>query len=390
MNLYVDASYIAINKYGEELCGDKAYIVRNKNSVIAILADGLGSGVKASILSTLTTKIIGTMLLQGATIDEAVETIANTLPVCKIRELAYCTFSILQIFNNQEAYLVQFDNPLVMRLRKGELKEIETTERKINGRCILESRLKVDHDDVFMIVSDGVVHAGVGGVLNLGWEWKHVAEYFQAIYQQDLSAHSVSKHILSVCNDLYMKKPGDDTTVVTVKIRMPEVVNIMVGPPVDKEKDCMIVNQFMKEKGKKVICGGTTSQIVSRITGKKIKTSFDYIHPSIPPIASLEDIDLATEGVLTLGKTLEYIQKYVSHYNQLEEQLSFEGSDGVSKLCKILLEESTSIRFFVGRAMNPAHQNPEFPLDIGTKLKLVDEMIKHLKTLGKDVAVEYF
>ncbi|MCG8485432.1 MAG: serine/threonine-protein phosphatase [Clostridia bacterium] len=390
MNLFVDASYSAINKYGEELCGDKVDIVRNDDSVIVVLADGLGSGVKASILSTLTSKIIGTMLLHGATIDEAVETIANTLPVCKVRELAYCTFSILQIFKSQEAYLVQFDNPLVVRLRNGELVDIKTTERKINGRRLLESRLKVTHDDVFMMVSDGVIHAGVGGVLNLGWEWEHVAEYLETMYKPDLSAHSVSKHMLSVCNDLYMRKPGDDTTVVTVKIRTPEIVNVMVGPPVDKDKDSIIVNKFIKEEGKKVVCGGTTSQIVSRVTGKKMETNFDYIHPSIPPIANLEGVDLTTEGVLTLGKTLECIRRYMSHYNELEDNLNLEGKDGVSRLSKILLEESTSIHFFVGRAMNPAHQNPEFPLDLGIKLKLVDEIIKHLKSLGKDVVVEYY
>lgn len=390
MKLYVDVSYSAINKYGEELCGDKVEVSRNDDSVIVVLADGLGSGVKASILSTLTSKIIGTMLLHGASIDEAVETITNTLPVCKERELAYCTFSILQIFKNQDAYLVQFDNPLVVRLRKGKFEEIETTERKINGRRILESRLKIEHDDLFMMISDGVVHAGVGAVLNLGWEWHHVVEYLQKIYEPELSAHSVSKQMLSVCNDLYMKKPGDDTTVVAVKIRTPETVNVMVGPPVDKHKDGDVVHKFVHEEGKKVVCGGTTSQIVSRVTGKKMETSFDYIHPSIPPIANLEGIDLTTEGVLTLGKTLECIRKYMAHCNELEENVDFDGEDGVSKLTKILLEEGTSIHFFVGRAMNPAHQNPEFPLDLGIKLKLVDEIIKNLRSLGKEVRVEYY
>ena len=136
MDFYVDAFYESLNKYNEELCGDKVEIIRNRESVIVVLADGLGSGVKANILATLTSKIIGTMLKKGADLEEAVDTIAQTLPICNVRKLAYSTFTILQIFKNGEANLVEFDNPTIFFLRQGKLLEIPFEFRNIDGKSV--------------------------------------------------------------------------------------------------------------------------------------------------------------------------------------------------------------------------------------------------------------
>lgn len=388
MSIFVDADYASLNKYGEELCGDNVEIVRHEDSIIIVLADGLGSGVKANILATLTSKIIGTMLSLGSSIDEAVETIANTLPVCTERNLAYSTFSILQIFESGEGYLVEFDNPSVIRLQKGKYVPLDEKEREINGRVIKESRFNVSPDDVIVLISDGAVHAGVGQCLNLGWQWENVKEYIEKIYKKDMSAKSISKILLSVCDNLYANIPGDDTTVVSVKIKNCLRVNVMIGPPLKKEMDEEVIKKFMEEDGKKVVCGGTTSQIVSRLTGKEIETSFNYIDPTIPPTAKIEGIDLTTEGVLTMFKVLEYAENYVSSQN-INNYADLNKQDGASRLAKLLIEESTLVHFYVGRAINPAHQNPEFPLNLGMKLKLVDSLAKCLKSLGKKVIVDY-
>lgn len=390
MSIFVDVDYASLKKYKEELCGDKVEVIRNENSVIIVLADGLGSGVKANILATLTSKIIGTMLSMGSSIEEAVETIASTLPVCKVRDLAYSTFSILQIYETGEAYLVEFDNPSVIRLKKGKFAELDNLSREISGKLIKESRFLVAPEDVIILVSDGAIHAGVGECLNLGWQWKNVKEYVEQIYKKDISVKNMSNIILSACDSLYAGMPGDDTTVVTVKIRSSSPLNILVGPPLDREMDKYVVNKFMNEVGKKVICGGTTAQIVSRVIGKDIITNFNYIDPSIPPTAKIEGVDLTTEGVLTMYKALEYAEKYVSIENPIEDFVKIDNKDGASKLAKLLLEESTSIKFLVGRAINPAHQNPEFPLNLGMKLKLVNDMKNCLVSLGKKVTIEYF
>jgi len=389
VSLYIDTSFESLNKYNEELCGDKVEIIRDENSVVVVLADGLGSGVKANILATLTAKIIGTIMANGSSIDEAVETIANTLPVCRERGIAYSTFSILQVFNTGEGYLVEFDNPSVFRLRKGKPYNIETTKRVISGKTIKEGRFTVTYDDMFIIVSDGVIHAGIGQTLNLGWQWNNVSEYIQRTYKNDISAKTITKLLLSVCDNLYAHEPGDDTTVVTVNIRKPVKLNVMVGPPIDAVEDREIIYDFTALEGKKVVCGGTTSQIVARELKKEIKTNFDYYNPSVPPTADIEGIDLATEGVLTLRKTLDYIKACDSSESTMMDFLNLNKKDGASRLARILLEESTNIHFIVGRAMNPAHQNPEFPFNLSLKLKLVEEIVIYLRKLGKQVTLEY-
>jgi hypothetical protein len=389
VSLYIDVNYESINKYKEELCGDKVEIIRSSDSVIVVLADGLGSGVKANILATLTSKIIGTIMSNGLSIDEAVNTIASTLPVCKERGLAYSTFSIIQIFNNGEGYLVDFDNPSIMRLRKGKLLEIKTESRIVSGKLINEARFTVSPDDLFVMISDGVIHAGIGQTLNLGWQWDNVYEYIQKTYRKDLSSQAVTKLLLAACDSLYSHEPGDDPTVVALKAKKPVKLNLMIGPPIDSNKDAEIVNRFIKREGKKVICGGTTSQIVSRVLGKEIKTSIQYFNPSVPPTAEIEGIKLTTEGVLTLSKTLELIKSCVSPDSTMSDFLKLNKKDGASELAKMLLEQSTSIYFFVGQAMNPAHQNPEFPLNMGLKFKLVEEIAALLKQVGKHISIEY-
>ena len=97
-NLCADIGYKSINHFGEQLCGDHVDVVeQSEDSTVIVLADGLGSGVKASILSTLTSKIISTMMSEGLSLSDCVETIAQTLPICSVRGVAYSTFTIMNI-----------------------------------------------------------------------------------------------------------------------------------------------------------------------------------------------------------------------------------------------------------------------------------------------------
>ena len=389
MSLYIDVGYENLNKYGEELCGDKVEVIRNRDSVILVLADGLGSGVKANILSTLTSKIIGTILANGLEIEEAVDTIANTLPVCRERNIAYSTFTILQIFISGDGYLVEFDNPSAFRFRKGKSMPIETDSREICGKIIREARFEVNQDDLFVLVSDGAVHAGIGHALNLGWQWENIDEYIQRTFRSEMTSKALAKLLLSACDNLYSHEPGDDTTVAAVKIKRIANVNVMVGPPVDVRMDKALVDRFISEEGRKVVCGGTTSQIVARALGREIMTNFRYYNPEIPPMAEIEGIDLTTEGVLTLREALSLIKNCISNESTMKDFLRLDKKDGASRLAKFLIEEGTNINFFVGRAINPAHQNPDFPLNLGLKLKLVEDMAECIRSMGKQVNIEY-
>ncbi|WP_040197323.1 SpoIIE family protein phosphatase [Candidatus Soleaferrea massiliensis] len=389
MSLYIETSYDSLFKHGEELCGDKVELVKTDSETILVLSDGLGSGVKANILASLTSKICVTMLAEGASIPDVVETVATTLPVCKERQIAYSTFTILRIKNNGDATLVEYDNPETIFLHDGVLTFLEKEEFEVAGKKIKEAHFKLVPGDICVMFSDGAVHAGVGKLLNFGWQQKHIEDYAQRIWTKDITAHSIQRQMLEACNSLYMEQPGDDTTFAACRICLPSVAHIMVGPPVNGENDEKVVGELMSTSGRKIVCGGTTSQIVSRTIGKPLRVALNYISRDVPPTGLIEGIDLVTEGVITLGKTLEYIKRYenggVGRENALHAM-----KDGAAKLAQILIEDCTGAKFLVGRALNPAHQNPDLPINLNLKLRIVEDIASALRGLGKAVTVEYF
>lgn len=231
-NLCTDIGFKSVNKKGEQLCGDHIEIVdQNENSLVLVLADGLGSGVKACILSTLTSKIISTMIANNLSVEECVSTIAATLPVCEKRGVAYSTFTIIRITNNSEAEIIQYDNPHVIMLRGGENFEYPRTSMEIGGKTIYKSKLQLEKNDVFIAMSDGAIYAGVGKALNFGWQRDSIIDFMVGNYDKKMSAKGISQLLLDECNDLYGGEPGDDTTVAAVKIRQRIPVSLMIGPP---------------------------------------------------------------------------------------------------------------------------------------------------------------
>lgn len=389
MDFFIEVAHGTLIKHGEELPGDMVNVVRLEDCTIIVLADGLGSGVKANILATLTSKIAGTMLKEGANIYETVDTIANTLPVCKVRNIAYSTFTIIKIYNNGQAYIAEYDNPPFFAMRNGESMEINKKKSIINGKVIKESNLVLQEDDVLTVVSDGVIHAGLGEILNLGWQWKDVETYLKKRTGSNLNVQVVAKDLLEACWDLYCRKPGDDTTVVSIKVRKPSFVNLFTGPPKNKEMDSVVIKNFMDSPGKKVISGGTAANIAERELGRKLKVNLDFFNKNVPPTATMEGIDLITEGVLTLSMAIEKIKKYLDPSSEDRGYIDCDGKDGVSSLVKILMEDCTHLNLWVGMAVNPAHQNPDFPADLSIKLKLVGELYNQMKALGKKVHINY-
>lgn len=390
MKMHVDAAYRSLNKYGEELCGDKVKISRTKDSTIAVLADGLGSGVKANILSTLTSSIISTMLDEGATVEQAVETIVNTLPVCSVRKLAYSTFSILQIFDNGDAYLVEFDNPPCIFIRNGEVQELEPEFRQVAGKNISECRFTVRPGDVLALISDGVVYAGVGQALNFGWNWDNVSSWLAKATLKEKSAPRLAASLSQAVSELYLDRPGDDSTDLIIRITPKSVVNMLSGPPVNKEDDNRMVHDYITSSGKHIVCGGTSANIVARVLNRKIETSLNYADPTLPPVGKIQGLDLVTEGVLTLSRTVQLLRDYVGHetdpfyFHKLDEE------NGAAMIAKMLLENCTHLRLFVGKAINPAHQNPGLPADLSIKMKLLDELCSLLEKMGKTVERLYY
>ncbi|WP_010250209.1 SpoIIE family protein phosphatase [Acetivibrio cellulolyticus] len=387
-DLCVDLGYGSLNKFGEQLCGDMIQVVKDDDTTILVLADGLGSGVKANILSTLTSKIISTMIAEHMSIEDCVNTIMATLPVCKVRGIAYSTFTIIKITNNDYAEIIQYDNPTVILIRDGQNYEYPTETKIISGKKIIESKINLKCDDVFVVMSDGAVYAGVGQTLNYGWQRENIVEYIEFHYDYRFSAKAIASLVLDACNNLYAKMPGDDTTIAAIKIRKRKVVNLMFGPPQKPEDVNKMMSLFFAKQGRHIVSGGTTSTLAAAFLDKKLETSINYIDPKIPPAAKIEGVDLVTEGVLTINQVLEYAKDYVDK-NTLYNEWSFK-KDGASEIAKLLFEEATDINFYVGRAINPAHQNPNLPIGFNIKMQLVEELSKTLKLMGKTINVSYF
>ena len=385
MELYLENGYTSLNKAGEELCGDRVKVADDGKYTTLVLADGLGSGVKANILSTLTSTILCTMVSGGVSIEECVDTIIQTLPVCKERGVAYATFTVIHVDRDGKGYMFEFDNPEAIYITDGKCRNFERVPHKFEDKTVYITELALKPGDYIVTMSDGVIHAGIGMILNFGWLRKDVMAYLDKNLKPGMSAGAVACLLASACNDLYLDKPGDDTTVAAVRIREAVHVNIMVGPPVDKTKDDFYIARFLEGDSKEVVCGGTSSTIVARYLNTTVKADFDFPDKEVPPIGHIDGIDLTTEGVLTLRKLVELSEKYLSHTDLTPK--TFTKRDGASLLADMLFEKATHVKFFVGQSINAAHQG--LPIDITMKLKLVDTISKNLKLAGKTVEVYY-
>lgn len=388
-DLCADIGYKSINHYGEQLCGDHVDIIeQNENSTVVVLADGLGSGVKASILSTLTSKIISTMMAEGLSLEDCVETIAATLPVCSVRGVAYSTFTIIHLIDNSYAELIQYDNPHIILIRDCKNYDYPMTEMNIGGKKIYKSQIKLCENDIFIAMSDGCPHAGIGLAYNFGWKREDITSFMESIAHVGYTAKTLSTILVDECNKLYEDKPGDDATACIVRIRKRVPMNMLFGPPRNRDDCDRMMSLFFSKEGKHIVCGGTTSSIAAKYLGKELKTSLNFERSDIPPIAVIEGVDLVTEGVITVNRVVEYAKDYLRD-NESYEQWGYK-RDGASLICRMLFEEATDINFFVGRAVNPAHQNPDLPINFNIKMNLVEELSECLKKMGKRIKVIYF
>jgi len=388
-DLCAEIGYKSINHDGEQLCGDHIDIVdQGADSTVIVLADGMGSGVKASILSTLTSKIISTMMAAGLPLEECVSTIAATLPVCSVRGVAYSTFTIMHIINSRTIELIQYDNPHIIYIRDGDLYDYAKTELSIGGKTIYKSVIRLKEDDIIIAMSDGCPHAGIGIAYNFGWKWEDIAEYMLSMSDGGFTAKVLSKLLIDEVNRLYGGKPGDDATACVIKIRKRVPMNILFGPPSDRDDCDRMMSLFFSKEGKHIICGGTTSSIAAKWLRKPLRPKLNFERSDIPPIAELEGVDLVTEGVITVNKVAEYANDYIQNNDSYEEWGY--SNDGASLISRLLFEEATDINFYVGKAVNPAHQNPDLPINFNIKMNLVQELSKALKLMGKRIKVSYF
>ena len=383
--MVLEYGYTSFNKYGEELCGDSVAINDDGNYLTIILADGLGSGVKASILSTLTSKILCTMISNNVPIEDCVATMIETLPVCKQRGIAYSTFSIVHVDKNGKGSLFEFDNPSCIYLRRNKEIKLNKEKMEVLGRNIYRYDIDLSDQGVLILMSDGVPHAGIGKILNLGWQADNISDFLKSHITDKMSARNIACQLASASRELYMLEPDDDTTVVAIKMAEEKTVNIMIGPPADRNDNNRYVKEFIDADGIKVVCGGTTSKIVAEYLGKKVNVELND-DSGLPPIGYIDGIDLVTEGILTLNRLIDLSDSYLQIDSS--QSKSFTEDDGASRLADLLFEQACTINFFVGQAINEAYRDA--PIDSALKFRLVDRLIDNLKLMNKQISVRYY
>lgn len=387
-DLCADIGYKSILHAGEQLCGDHVDIASDDNSTVIVLADGLGSGVKASILSTLTSKIISTMMAEGLSVEDCVRTIAATLPVDSKHGVAYSTFTIVHLMNNTYADVIQYDNPQLILLRNGQNYDYPTQEMIVGDKKILRSRIRLEEGDLFIAMSDGCPHASAEEAYNMDWTRDDIIEFMETISLAGYTAKTLSTMLVDECWKLYAGEPRDDATACVIAIRKREPMNILFGPPSDPDDAERMMNLFFSKEGKHIICGGTTASIAAKHLRVPLRAGSGEMVGGIPPTSELEGVDLVTEGVITMSRVVEYAHDFIGE-NAQYETWSY-GRDGASMICRLLFEEATDINFYVGRAVNPAHQDPNLPINFHIKMRLVDELSEALRTMGKRVKISYF
>lgn len=383
--LCVDFGHVSLNKKKEFLCGDCYKIEENEKDHVLVLSDGLGSGVKANILSTLTATMLSTMIINQVELDEAVRAVARTLPVCSVRNLAYATFTVLD-FRGKQVSLYQFDNPDAIFIRKGKLFDYPVETGRIEEKEIHKSTFELQEEDMLILMSDGVTNAGMGKTTNGGWGREDVTKFCNAKYRKGMSAQEMAGYLAEASLDLNLNETDDDITAIVLRIRKKQIVNLMIGPPSKEEHDERYLQSFFEEEGYHVICGGTTAQCAARYLGKELIPLQETACGDVPAYYKLEGTELVTEGFLTIEHLLAYCEEWLDDklvFNHLRRK-----TDAAAMLGVMLFEQATDINLFFGSAINK--NNVELGITQKRKEELTEKLVEHLRNAGKNVNIEFW
>ncbi len=387
MRDFLDIHEASLRKSGEELCGDQVRIARTPGRTIAVLSDGLGSGVKASILASLTSTIILTMLKRDAPMDEVISTVIGTLPVCKVRQIAYATFTVVEVSHPGLGFRVlNFDNPPPILLKAGHPAPIAGRTERIADREVTLHEGRLERGDLLLALSDGVLHAGLGATMNFGWGRDNVIRHLEQtllLHGTTGGARGIVGKLLAETNRLYRAKPGDDATLVGFFVRARKSLCVFTGPPLSGEDDRSTCDRLLAFDGRKVVCGGTTANIVGNHLGIEIESDLSTLRRDIPPVGFAPGVDLLTEGILTTARALDMMRRANGDPQRLPAD-----RNGAAMLAREFLE-ADYIEFLIGQSISEYYQNPLLPRNMSIRVNLMKEVVQFLRESRKEVVVEY-
>lgn len=388
-DVFIEIDCCRKNKAGHVVCGDSfvSHRMKEDGRLISVLSDGLGSGIKASVLSTITS----TMLLNFSRMNEEVitssATVLKTLPRDRVRRISYSTFCVCDIDIFGYARIAEYETPDYCLYRGGRIVEVEKrripVERDDMDNTVLRvSEFQMQKEDRLVFFSDGVYQSGMGtGSMPFGWAEKTGDFICRCIDSSpDISAKELSQKIVAEAekNDGYTLK--DDTSCCVIYMRRPRNLLICTGPPYDEKNDAYLGKTVREFPGRKIICGGTTAQIISRETGKPVTVDINIVDRSLPPVSRMEGVDLVTEGILTLGK----VERLLAG----DDAAAVAG--GPADLIMKMIADSDKITFLVGTRINIAHQDPTLPVELEIRRNVVKKLKQLLEERWlKDVEITF-
>lgn len=389
--IYIEVASGQRNYGKERICGD-VFIsrkVKEESRTIAVLSDGMGHGVKANVLATLTATMAVNFAMEHKAPEKIAEIIMNTLPVCSERQMSYSTFTVVDIEHDGSTTILEFDNPSTLILRNNESldpgwKILEMKEERHHGKILRTCSFTPRKEDRILFCSDGIAQAGLGSdKYPLGWGTDNIREYARKLIKNSpkISASDLSSKMVNMAHRIDGYFSMDDTSCACIYFREPRKLLIATGPPYEKENDGKLGNAVRKFKGKKVVCGATTADIIARELGVEIEDSLVFEDPDLPPVSQMEGIDLVTEGILTLTKATGLLKSFDTAHAP--------GKGPADRILK-LVQQSDEIHFIIGTRVNIAHQDPNLPVELEMRRTVVKRMARLLEEkFLKEVSITY-
>ncbi|MBQ4553612.1 MAG: serine/threonine-protein phosphatase [Spirochaetaceae bacterium] len=396
-NTFIEVGHYQLCKYNMHVEGDVFLSQKNPSDgrVITALSDGLGSGIKAGVLATLTATMATRFIAMDIPIKRAAEIIMNTLPVCKERGISYATFTLVDIEPSAAVRIMEYDNPPYILVRQNtvvepikEMTELVRKNKKTAPRreSILQySRYDARPGDRLIFFSDGVTQSGMGSmVFPFGWGFENVQTFVLQCIEENpnISARELARKVVQQASSFDGFSPKDDITCGVIYFRNPRDMLVVTGPPVLKENDKVVAQLFDSFDGRKIVCGGTTANILSRELNRKINVILKDIDPVVPPISEMEGADMVTEGIITMGKVSEILENG-GNTDKMKR-------NAATRMVEMFLD-SDRIHFAVGTKINEAHQDPNMPVELEIRRNIVKKIASLLQDKYlKEVHIQYF
>jgi len=388
---YIEVNCQQKNHEDERICGDVflSERIKEENRIIAVLSDGMGHGVKANILATLTATMALNFTREHKDFNTIAEIIMNTLPVCSVRKISYSTFTIIDIEVDGKVSILEYDNPETIILRGTKTYEPQwqcliLESEKNKGKELRSCTFYPQLGDRIIFCSDGVAQAGLGSKrLPFGWGKESIEKLIIETIESKpfISARRLARKVLNTAVGFDNYHPKDDTSCGSIYFREPRKLLLVTGPPYEKKKDIELVTAVHRFQGKKILCGATTAEIVARELGLEIVDSFEFTDKELPPISYINGINLVTEGILTLGKVTKILREHNSNY-----QL---GNGPADQIVELFLK-SDEIHMIIGTRINIAHQDPTLPVELEIRRTVVKRIARLLEEkFLKEVTIEF-